>query len=112
MARSSPKTAGRIACRSLAPLSWDEGCTRLQRAAVRGGVYVLVSDGLDQWTAQWRPAGGRMKCLLFRQTATLARQACERHRIEVETNALLERGGAADLTRPDMAGPALAWKRR
>lgn len=95
-------------------LCWISVADRLYKAAVRGGQYVLVSDGAGLWSAHWRPASGRQDGLAFRTTEQLARTACEHHHLEQHTNALLGSTGRkadAALVRADTRGEPAAWKR-
>lgn len=91
-------------------LKWSYQGVRLRTAAVPGGSYVLISDGLAQWTAQWRPRVGRVGYLVMRATEQLARQACEQHQLEQLTDKLLTEAGNEDLARADLAGAATTWK--
>jgi hypothetical protein len=88
----------------------EEG-PRLRTAKVATGRYVLLShDGVD-WKADWQPQGGKPESVAFRRPLQECQAACATHRLQQETNALLERKGFADLTARALQGDALAWKR-
>lgn len=91
-------------------LRWSVQGARLRTAVIPGGSYVLVSDGLAQWTAQWRPRAGRVSYLVMRTTEQLGRRACEQHQLEQLSDKLLTAAGDEDLARADLAGAATTWK--
>lgn len=93
------------------PLTWAPKGDRIRTADGHGGQYVVISDGLAFWTAQWHEHGKKRAKLLFLRTSeTHARDVCAAHHRDQVTNALLVRHDSGDLVQRHLQGPAVAWK--
>lgn len=116
-------TRARAAGAAAAPeLRWCESGGELVEAAALGGRYVLLGNGMSEWSAQWRPTppkaprGSRVKVkakvehLAFRTSKVAARTACERHYFEQHVNRMLAENDSEELTKPELAGAPITWK--
>lgn len=93
-------------------LVWTRSAERLWQARARGGIYWLVGDGIGRWSAQWRPAGGKVEYLGLGLAEALAKATADRHLIEIQAGDILATAGGEDLNRKDLRGQFHGWKQR
>lgn len=104
------RTSGGKSTRSA--LIWTRAAERLWQARARGGIYWLVGDGIGRWSAQWRPAGGKVEYLGLGLAEGLAKATADRHLIEIQAGDILAIAGGEDMNRKELRGQFHGWKQR
>ncbi|MGC4001583.1 MAG: hypothetical protein QM767_30630 [Anaeromyxobacter sp.] len=110
-ARPAPRRAAPARGGAESGLHWQSRSPQHRAAAAPGGEYVMLSFDRVTWSAEWRPKGGRVERLAFRETQAGAEAACERHRTVQRADALLSAADAGGLVGKAITGEAVAWRR-